>query len=44
MFEIFKSCVETCEKTVFIQKKGHKINKKTVLWIQIYNIQEKLGV
>ena len=29
-----KNCVHTT--------KGHKINKKTVLWI--YNIQEKLGV
>ena len=31
-----KNCVHTT--------KGHKINKKTVLWIQIYNIEEKLGV
>ena len=31
-----KNCVHTT--------KGHKINKKTVLWIQIHNIQEKLGV
>ena len=31
-----KNCVHTT--------KGHKINKKTVLWIQIYHIQEKLGV
>ena len=31
-----KNCVHTT--------KGHKINNKTVLRIQIYNIQEKLGV